>query len=163
MPSIDGLGHVGIFVDDMQRQRDFYTRVLGLAIADEDLDMAVGDDGKGICFLSASPDNEHHELVLMGGRQSDSTTRVVQQISFKVPSVDDLRDYYHRLQSEHVTFESIISHGNALGVYFADPEGNTVELYYKTGFNVPQPHGKPINLDDSTEDLLAFAKSFETN
>ncbi len=163
MPSIDGLGHVGIFVDDMQRQRDFYTRVLGLAIADEDLDMAVGDDGKGICFLSASPDSEHHELVLMGGRHSDSTTRVVQQISFKVPSVDDLRDYYHRLQDEHVTFENITSHGNALGLYFADPEGNTVELYYKTGFNVPQPHGKPINLDDSTEDLLAFAKSFETN
>jgi len=162
MPSIDGLGHVGIFVDDMQRQRDFYTRVLGLAIADEDLDMDVGD-GKGICFLSASPDNEHHELVLMGGRHSDSATRVVQQISFKVPSVDDLRDYYHRLQNENVTFQNITSHGNALGLYFADPEGNTVELYYKTGFNVPQPHGKPINLDDTTEDLLAFAKSFETN
>ena len=42
---------------------------------------AVGDDGKGICFLSASPDSEHHELVLMGGRHSDSATRVVQQIA----------------------------------------------------------------------------------
>ena len=162
MPSIDGLGHVGIFVDDMQRQRDFYTRVLGLTVADEDLDMDVGD-GTGICFLSASPDNEHHELVLMGGRHSDDATRVVQQISFKVPSVDALRDYYHRLQNENVTFHNITSHGNALGVYFADPEGNTIELYYKTGFNVPQPHGKPIDLNDTTEELLAFAKSFETN
>ena len=38
MSKIEGLGHVGIYAEDIMKQRDFYTRVLGLEIADEDLD-----------------------------------------------------------------------------------------------------------------------------
>jgi catechol 2,3-dioxygenase len=43
-------------------------------------------------------------------------------------------------------------------MYFFDPEGNRVELYYRTGYPVPQPHGDPIDLTRSDEDLLADAK-----
>ena len=34
MPKVSGLGHVGIFVHDLMKQRDFYSRVMGLEIAD---------------------------------------------------------------------------------------------------------------------------------
>ena len=37
MPQITGLGHVGIYADDLMKQRDFYSRVMGLQIADEDM------------------------------------------------------------------------------------------------------------------------------
>ena len=77
---VAGLGHVGIYTDDLMKQRDFYTRVIGLSIADEDL------DGRGMCFLSADPVSEHHEFVLMKGRVSSDDTNTIQQISFKVPS-----------------------------------------------------------------------------
>ena len=30
MPQLTGLGHVGIYTDDLMKQRDFYTRVIGL-------------------------------------------------------------------------------------------------------------------------------------
>ena len=30
MAKIEGLGHVGIYAEDLMGQRDFYTRVLGL-------------------------------------------------------------------------------------------------------------------------------------
>jgi len=153
MPRIDGLGHVGVYANDLMKMRDFYTRVIGLKIADEDL------EGRGMTFLSANPENEHHEFVLMKGRAAPSDVKVIQQISFKVPSVDDLRDYYRQLQKEKVRIDRVVSHGNALGLYFFDPEGNRIELYYKTGFPVPQPHGDPINLEDSTEDLLAQARA----
>jgi hypothetical protein len=37
-----------------------------------------------------------------------------------------------------------------------------VEVYYKTGFNVKQGFGAPIDLETQTdEDIMAFAKSCE--
>jgi catechol-2,3-dioxygenase len=153
MPQIDGLGHVGVYTKDLMKMRDFYTRVVGLKIADEDLER------RGMVFLSSNPEYEHHEFVLMKGRNSSDDTQVIQQISFKVPSVDDLRDFYHRLQAEKVKIDRVVSHGNALGMYFFDPEGNRIELYYKTGFPVPQPHGDPIDLETSNEELLGIARA----
>ena len=54
---IKGLGHVGIICDDFLKMRDFYTRVIGLTVTDEDPE-------RGSCFLSADPEHEHHELNL---------------------------------------------------------------------------------------------------
>ena len=153
MPAIEGLGHVGIYTDDLKKQRDFYTRVIGLKVADEDL------EGRGMCFLSADPEREHHEFVLMKGREAPEDVKIIQQISFIVPTIDDLREHYHRFQAENVKIDRIVSHGNAFGMYFFDPEGNRIELYYKTGFKVPQPHGDPIDLDESNEKLLADARA----
>jgi len=42
---------------------------------------------------------------------------------------------------------------------FFDPEGNRIELYYKTGFPVPQPHGDPIDLEQSDDELRREAKA----
>ena len=153
MPEIGSLGHVGIYADDLLKQRDFWTRVIGLEITDEDL------EGRGMVFLSADPEREHHELVLMQGRQAPEDAKLVQQISFTVPTIDDLRGYYRRLQDENVRIDRIVSHGIAFGMYFFDPEGNRVELYYSTGYKVPQPHGDPISLEDSDEELLAAARA----
>lgn len=152
MAHITGLGHVGIYAEDLMKQRDFYTRVMGLNIADEDL------EERKMVFLSADPIAEHHEFVLMQGRVTTDDARVIQQISFKASSIDDLREFKQRLEDENLTIERIISHGNAFGMYFFDPEGNRIEVYYKTGVPVPQPHGDPIDLARSDEELLADAK-----
>jgi catechol-2,3-dioxygenase len=153
MPEIGSLGHVGIYANDLMKQRDFWTRVMGLKVADEDL------EGRGMVFLSADPEREHHELVLMKGREASADSKLVQQISFIVPTIDDLREYHLRLQAEDVRIDRIVSHGIAFGMYFFDPEGNRVELYYRTGYKVPQPHGDPIDLEDSDEELLAAARA----
>jgi catechol-2,3-dioxygenase len=152
MPAIEGLGHVGIHTEDLLKMRDFYTRVMGLQIADENLD-------RGIVFLSANPEYEHHEFVLAKGRDVPPGAKVVQQISFKVKSPDDLREYHRRLQAEQMRIERFVSHGNALGLYFFDPEGNRIEVYYKTGFPVPQPHGDPLSMDAAAEEWLATARA----
>ena len=117
MPKISGLGHVGLFANDLMAQRAFYSETLGLTIADEDLEM-------GIVFLSSDPVAEHHEFVLRRRREPESGV-AVQQVSFKVPSLDDLRDFYHRLQDKGVKFNMIVSHGIAFGMYFDDPEETT--------------------------------------
>ena len=46
---VTGLGHLGIICDDFLKMRDFYTRVMGLTVTDEDPD-------RGSCFLSAHPE-----------------------------------------------------------------------------------------------------------
>ena len=61
---IEALGHVGIHTNDIMKMRDFWTRVMGLTIADEDL------EGRGMVFLTADPSREHHEFVLMKGRDA---------------------------------------------------------------------------------------------
>jgi catechol 2,3-dioxygenase-like lactoylglutathione lyase family enzyme len=152
MPAIDGLGHVGIHTEDLLKMRDFYTRVMGLQIADENLD-------RGIVFLSANPAEEHHEFVLARGRDVPKGAKVVQQISFKVGSPQDIREYHERLQAENARIERFVSHGNALGLYFLDPEDNRIEVYYKTGFPVPQPHGDPLSMEASNEEWLATARA----
>ena len=153
MAQVEALGHVGIYAEDIMKQRDFYTRVVGLQIADEDL------DGRGMTFLSSDPEREHHEFVLMKGRVISDGAKVIQQISFIVPGLDDLKEYHRRLKAENIEIDRIVSHGNAFGMYFFDPEGNRIELYCKTGFPVPQPYGEPIDLEASNEELLEIARA----
>ena len=129
---------------------------MGLQIADEDL------ENRGMVFMSSDPVAEHHEFVLMKGRVTRDDAKVIQQISFKVTTIDDMREYKHRLEAENLTIERIVSHGNAFGMYFFDPEGNRVEIYYRTGFPVPQPHGDLIDLERSNEELLADARELLT-
>ena len=153
MPKVSGLGHVGIYVNDLMKQRDFYSRVMGLQIADEDL------EERGMVFLSAHPDDEHHEFVIMKGRSGPADARVIQQISFKVDTLAELKNFHTVFKREGVEIQRTVSHGNAFGMYASDPEGNTIEIYYKTGFPVPQPHGDPVDLDASEETLLDIARA----
>ena len=153
MPKVSGLGHVGIYVHDLMKQRDFYSRVIGLEIADEDI------EGRGMVFLSAHPDEEHHEFVIMKGRTGDAGAQVIQQLSFKVDTLAELKDFHTVFKSEGVEIQRTVSHGNAFGMYATDPEGNTIEVYYKTGFPVPQPHGDPVDLDASEEELIEIARA----
>jgi catechol-2,3-dioxygenase len=154
MPEITGLGHVGLYCNDLGKMRDFYARVLGLTISDEDL-------GRGICFLSAAPEAEHHELALVRAKEPAQKTHNVQQVSFKVKSLDDVRALYHRLQDAGMKIDRTVTHGIACSVYFYDPEDNRIELYYTTPFKVRQPLAEPIDLDEPDAELLAFAQSFE--
>jgi len=154
MPQVTGLGHVGLFCDDLPKMRDFYARVIGLTISDEDLE-------RGICFLSAAPEAEHHELALVQAKDPAQKTHHVQQVSFKVQSLEDVREYHHRLKREGMRIDRTVTHGIACSVYFYDPEDNRIELYYTTPYKVRQPLGAAIDLDQPDDELLAFAKSFE--
>ena len=154
MAQITGLGHVGPYCHDLGKMRDFYSRVLGLTISDEDLQ-------RGICFLSADPEAEHHELALVQTKNRAQKSQYVQQVSFKVKSLDDVRAFYHRLQDTGMKIDRTVTHGIACSVYFYDPEDNRVELYYTTPYKVRQPLGEPIDLDRPDEELMAFAQSLE--
>lgn len=151
-PRIAELGHVGVRCYDVDAQLDFYTRVLGLTVTDH-------DDALGIHFLSARPESEHHEVLLASGRTVPADGALIQQISFRCPTLDDVIGFYRRLRDEHTRFDMVVSHGNAVGVYFFDPEGNRCEVYWQTGLQARQPFIQHIDLDTDPQELVDSIRS----
>jgi catechol 2,3-dioxygenase len=142
------LSHFGLYVTDVDRMVHFYKSVFGLV----ETDRGVGKTFKApLIFLSATPD-QHHQLVIAGGRPAEATFSTVMQLSFAVPAIQSLRELKDKAVALGATKVLPLNHGNALSVYFADPEGNTVEIYIDMPFYITQPHGDPLDLtkDDAT-------------
>jgi catechol-2,3-dioxygenase len=146
MPRVTSLGHIGLYVRDIERSKAFYRDMLGLDISDE-------NPKTGSVFMTAKGRlKEHHELLLIPGREGG---KVVQQISFHCASLADVKEFYQLFLQRNVPIIRTVSHGNAVGVYFQDPDGNQVEVYWQTGIDWPQPFGKPVDLTASDEEIIA--------
>ena len=78
-------------------------------------------------FLSSNPELEHHELFLTAGRNTDAEAKIIQQISFHVDSLEEVRQFHERFIADEVTIDSIVTHGNTASIYFRDPELNRLE------------------------------------
>ena len=146
-----GLGHTGLWVSDLPKMRDFYERVIGLTVTDE-------DDDQGIVFLSSHPEIEHHEFVLQRGRTAPSGSKLPHQISWRIDSVETLQMYHRRFKEEGVPVQQEVTHGNAYGIYFFDPEGNRGEVYLRIDRDVRQPFRKSLNLEQSVAEINAEAE-----
>jgi catechol 2,3-dioxygenase len=144
------LAHMGIFVRDREKMVKFYSDVLGLMVTDE------GESSSGgvhLTFMSADPD-EHHQVVLVTGRPEDNGFNPINQVSFLVDSLGQLREVHRRALDRGATAMRTVSHGNAWSIYFLDPEGNRLEAYLHTPFYMPQPHGEPLDLEKSDDEIL---------
>ncbi|SHH38597.1 VOC family protein [Streptomyces sp. 3214.6] len=146
--AITGLGHTGFWVDDLEKMRDFYERVLGLTVTDE-------DEEKGIVFFSARPTEEHHEFVLQRGRTAPAGAKLTHQVSWRVDSLESIIDFHHRFRAEGIEVQQEVTHGNAIGIYFFDPEGNRNEVYLRIERDVRQPFRKTLNLDLPPQEIFA--------
>jgi len=113
-PSIARLGHVGLHVQDLEKGKAFFRDIVGLTVTDEDPEL-------GMVFMSARPEEEHHEFLLCRGRNVGTDAKVVQQISFRCNSLGDVIGFYRRFKEHGIRIDRTVSHGNALSVYFYDP------------------------------------------
>jgi catechol-2,3-dioxygenase len=149
--------HIGFFVRDLERMADFYSRVLGFAVSDRgELDTPRGK--VALVFLTNDP-REHHQIVLASGRPESLPFNPINQISFRVPDFAGLRAMHRAIQQEPVSEISPVSHGNALSVYFKDPEGNRVELFVDTPWYVDQPLRIPMDMSLPDEALWQWAQA----
>jgi len=128
----------------------FYTEVFGLTITDR----GVGRTFKNELVFTSASEDQHHQLVLASGRPSDAKFSTVMQVSFAVPSLHSLRDIWKMAEERGATQIRGLNHGNAISVYMLDPEGNTVEVYIDTPFYITQPHGDPLDLSKSDEEIF---------
>ena len=143
MPFSLAFTHVGIYVTNMDRMVDFYTRVVGFAVSDRGPRLSGGGE---IAFMTRDP-REHHQLVLATGRPSSLPFNTVNQLSFLVDGLATLKALYRDIKREPgVEDLGAVSHGNALSAYFFDPEKNRIEFYLHTPWHVPQPHRIAVDL-----------------
>jgi hypothetical protein len=63
--------------------------------------------------------------------------------------------YWERLKAAGIEFDRIVSHGNAVGVYFFDPDHNRCEVYWPTGLPARQTYLAKIDLSRPVAELLA--------
>ena len=146
--------HVGFFVRDIERMADFYTRVLGFAVSDR------GQLGKTSFVFLTRDSREHHQIVLASGRPDELAFNAINQISFRMGDFAGLREMHRAVQSEKgVTEIAPVSHGNALSVYFRDPEGNRIELFVDTPWYVQQPVRIPMDMKLSDAELWKWAEA----
>jgi catechol-2,3-dioxygenase len=146
MAKVTSLGHVGLYVRDIERSKAFYRDILGLHVSDE-------SPKTGSAFMTSKGRlEEHHELLLIPGREDG---KVLQQISFRCARLADVKEFYSIFMERKVPIIRTVSHGNAVGLYFQDPDGNQVEVYWPTGIDWPQPFGKPVDLTASEEEIMA--------
>jgi catechol 2,3-dioxygenase len=145
------LTHMGINVYDIAAMEAFYTGVLGLVVTDR----GVGTTFKAqLVFMSSSP-YSHHQVVIASGRDPESPKTSINQISFKVADLDELREMYRRVVEHGVEGLRPLNHGNAWSVYFYDPEGNNVEIYCDSPWYISQPHGDLFDPEAPTAQILA--------
>jgi catechol-2,3-dioxygenase len=148
MPTVTGIGHVGLHTSNLAEMRDFYTDVLGLHVTDDDAD-------HGIVFLSADPRVEHHHLVLARVPDGEQLRPVLQQVSFRCSTLDDVIGYFQRFVTTGTEIQYAVTHGNAIGVYFFDPDGNRCEVYWPTGLEARQAFRVSVDLTKPSDELLA--------
>lgn len=141
-----GLGHIGIFVQDLDRMTDFYCNFLGMTITKK------SPNGT---FLSADPDAVDHEIALIKGRPSAEDPHLIQQISMRVETLDGLRDFYRRVLEQGFKLDRVVSHVSAIGCYFRDPEGNPTEVFWLTGLPSWGIIAIPIDIERSDEEVMA--------
>ena len=153
--------HFGMWVENLPRMVRFYTGLLGYVVSDRGpLNTPTGRHPFAFLTRDAA---EHHQLVLAGGRPANLPFNPINQLSFRVDSLATLRAYYARVTSK--PYAALVSdihpvcHGNALSLYFRDPEGNRIELYIDTPWYVNQPMRLILDFSLSDTALWAWVKN----
>lgn len=121
---IHELGHVVLFVSNLERSRRFYKETLGFH--------EIPSDMPGAALFSSG--RTHHELLLL---EIDAVPREklrpepgLYHIGFKIGTTDDeLMAAYAELESAGVKIVGTADHHVTHSLYIIDPDNNELELY----------------------------------
>ena len=132
----------------------FYTDVMGFNIVDRG---ALGPGSpQEIVFMSQQKD-EHHQLAIVNGREEGQAGASLNHFAFRVDSFEEVKDLHSKHAGRDVKALPL-SHGNTLSLYFGDPEGNGIEVFWDTPWHVDQPQGKVWDPALDEEAALAWVE-----
>jgi catechol-2,3-dioxygenase len=125
------LGHLVLYVRNLERSMAFYRDVLGWRMISPEL--------PGVAFraaaFSAPSGRTHHELLLIEvGEDAAALPRGrrvgLYHFGLKVGTSDDeLREALAQVTAAHVTIVGTSDHTVTHSLYILDPDGNEIELY----------------------------------
>ncbi len=128
MIELKRIGHVLLQVADLERSTAFYADILGFEVVERDPE-------HGGVFLSLGEYGHTIDLFPAGGPAESATAgrsrTGVHHIAFQVESYDALRDAYFTLQDAGVEVKRAMDHVSQQSIYFDDPDGNGLEIYYE--------------------------------
>ncbi|MEE2745847.1 MAG: VOC family protein [Pseudomonadota bacterium] len=145
--------HFGFWVTNLQQMAEFYQNLFKMHRTDEG--HIEGHDLKAdLVFLTRDP-MVHHQIVLIGGKPEEISFNVINQISFLLESLSDLRKFWEILKMrKDVSDVYALTHGNAWSIYFKDPEGNRIELYVDTDWYVGQPFREVLDFNLTDAEII---------
>ena len=148
--------HCVLKVRDIEKMISFYEDTLGFVVADRGAIM--GGDSPEIVFMSGSS-SDHHQMAFVASRTDDDATSLDHN-AFRVETIGDVKTMIERVaKDDRVEAHAPLTHGNAISVYFKDPEGNGVEVFCDSPWHVRQPAGQGWDPTMSDEDVLADVKA----
>jgi len=128
MINLSSIGHVLLRVTDEEASKRFYRDVLGFRIAEQDPE-------HGGVFMTLGDGFHTIDLVRHPAPQDVPKPHRGQlglaHIAFKVASYSALRDAYTHLLKNGVEIQRAADHVCQRSIYFADPDGNGLEIYYE--------------------------------
>jgi len=116
------LGHVNLYVDDVDRSYKFYTTVAGLEESYiQPLNKAA--------FLGNN--NTHHDVAVIDihGRLGRGNVVGLNHLAFELENEIDLVEGYERAVAAGVKYAMTLDHDIAHSIYGRDPDGNMNEIY----------------------------------
>jgi len=128
MIELKRIGHVLLRAADVERSRKFYTEVLGFQVMEEDPE-------HGGTFMAL--EGQAHTLDLFPAKDPEAVPRTaaggvgVQHVAFQVDSDEALRVAYFTLREHDVEIARAVDHVSQKSIYFHDPDGNLLEIYYE--------------------------------
>ena len=125
---IKSLGHVVLRVTDRERAERFYNGVLGLPLC-----ARFDEGGMKMAFFTLG---NHHDFAVMevtGEGSSHSETAVgLHHVAFNIgTTLDELRKAKAKQDAAGIA-TTPIDHDVTKSLYFADPDGNGIEVYVDT-------------------------------
>ena len=147
--NLERIGHCAVRVRDVERAKKFYIDVLGFQFMEQDPDhggcfMSLPGDGHTI---DVSPVNDPEKAP---GPVQGSDRVGVAHIAFKVGSYQALKEAYDTLVANGVEVRRMIDHTSQRSIYFSDPDGNGLEIYYE------YPTARELFLKGRGDEDLAF-------
>ena len=125
---VQELGHLVLYVRDLERSRQFYKDVLGWSEIEGDTPLRL----PAAAFTSG---RTHHELLLIEVGANAAAVPEGRRVGLyhfglKIGTTDDeLRAAVRDLEKAGVTIVGASDHGVTHSLYILDPDGNEIELF----------------------------------
>lgn len=119
------LGHVALYVNNLQKQRQFYEQIIGLHVISEHIDyIDLGVDNTVLVRLMLTTDTTPVQ-----------STYGLYHLAILLPTRQALGDCFKHFIDNSVELIGASDHGYSEAIYLEDAEGNGIEVYCDKPFD----------------------------
>jgi catechol 2,3-dioxygenase-like lactoylglutathione lyase family enzyme len=116
-----GLRHLALRVTDVERAKEFYTRVFGMKL--------VWQPDPDAAYLSSGSDS----LALHRGDPGDPAHQSLDHLGFVVGTIAEVEAAHTWAQGHAITIAKPLAHhrDGSVSFYLRDPDGNVIQVLYE--------------------------------